>query len=91
MENDKGECIPAYKHNAVRGCSYYFGKEATNVFLKKNGLMSVIRGHEAQVEGYKMHKWNGESEFPSVITIFSAANYCDAYNNKGAIIKFGVV
>ena len=23
-----------------------------------------------------------------VITIFSAPNYCDVYNNKGAIIKF---
>ena len=39
---------------------------------------------------WKDLKWNGESEFPAVITIFSAANYCDAYNNKGAIIKFGV-
>ena len=35
-----------------------------------------------------MHKWKGPSEFPTVITIFSAANYCDSYNNKGAIIKF---
>ena len=37
-----------------------------------------------------MHKWNGPSEFPVVITIFSAPNYCDVYNNKGAIIKFEV-
>ena len=35
-----------------------------------------------------MHKWNGPSEFPVVITIFSAPNYCDVYNNKVAIIKF---
>jgi serine/threonine-protein phosphatase 2B catalytic subunit len=35
-----------------------------------------------------MHKWNGPAEFPVVITIFSAPNYCDVYNNKGAIIKF---
>ena len=34
-----------------------------------------------------MHKWDG-SDFPIVITIFSAPNYCDVYNNKGAIIKF---
>lgn len=38
-----------------------------------------------------MHKWNGPSEFPVVITIFSAPNYCDVYNNKGAIIKFEVI
>lgn len=35
-----------------------------------------------------MHKWNTKSGFPVVITIFSAPNYCDVYNNKGAIIKF---
>lgn len=35
-----------------------------------------------------MHKWNGNAEFPVVITVFSAPNYCDVYNNKGAIVKF---
>jgi len=37
-----------------------------------------------------MHKWNGDEDFPAVITIFSAPNYCDVYNNKGAFIKFEV-
>ena len=37
-----------------------------------------------------MYKWNGSNEFPAVITIFSAPNYCDVYNNKGAVIKFEV-
>ena len=37
-----------------------------------------------------MHRWNGKSDFPAVITIFSAPNYCDVYNNKGAVIKFEV-
>ena len=37
-----------------------------------------------------MHTWNGNSEFPCVITIFSAPNYCDVYNNKAAVIKFEV-
>lgn len=50
----------------------------------------MIRAHEAQIEGYKMHRWSGNSEFPVVITIFSAPNYCDVYNNKGAVIKFEV-
>jgi len=52
--------------------------------------MSIIRGHEAQANGFNMHKWNGKEAFPPVITIFSAANYCDSYNNKGAIIIFDV-
>jgi serine/threonine-protein phosphatase 2B catalytic subunit len=59
--------------------------------LHKNRLLSILRAHEAQFDGYKMHKWNGPSEFPVVITIFSAPNYCDVYNNKGAIIKFEVL
>lgn len=37
-----------------------------------------------------MYKWNGADKFPAVITIFSAPNYCDFYNNKGAVIKFEV-
>jgi serine/threonine-protein phosphatase 2B catalytic subunit len=35
-----------------------------------------------------MHKTNPATGFPSVITIFSAPNYCDCYNNKAAILKF---
>ena len=37
-----------------------------------------------------MHKWNGVTELPPLITLFSAPNYCDAYNNKAAIIKIDV-
>ncbi|CEL93926.1 unnamed protein product [Vitrella brassicaformis CCMP3155] len=74
--------------NDVRGCSYFFGYEAASGFLDKNGLLSVIRAHEAQLEGYKMHQTNSKTGFPTVITIFSAPNYCDCYNNKGAVLKF---
>merc|ERR1719399_2485135 len=74
--------------NEVRGCSYFFTFDAAVNFLQKNSLLSVIRAHEAQVEGYKMHKTNPATGFPSVITIFSAPNYCDVYNNKAAILKF---
>jgi len=74
--------------NEVRGCSYFFSFDGVATFLKKNQLLSIIRAHEAQLEGYKMHKTNPNTGFPSVITIFSAPNYCDVYNNKGAILKF---
>jgi serine/threonine-protein phosphatase 2B catalytic subunit len=33
-----------------------------------------------------MHRWGGASAFPSVITVFSAPNYCGTYSNKGAVI-----
>lgn len=35
-----------------------------------------------------MYTWSGAEKFPTVITIFSAPNYCDYYKNKGAVIKF---
>ena len=33
-----------------------------------------------------MHRWGGESAHPSIITIFSAPNYCGSYHNKGAVL-----
>jgi serine/threonine-protein phosphatase 2B catalytic subunit len=33
-----------------------------------------------------MHRWGGTQAFPSVITVFSAPNYCGSYKNKGAVI-----
>lgn len=77
-----------FKPNDARGCSFFFGGLAAKRFLKKNKLLSIIRGHEAQLDGYKVHNWNNKAKFPAVITVFSAPNYCDVYNNKGAIIKF---
>jgi serine/threonine-protein phosphatase 2B catalytic subunit len=39
-----------------------------------------------QVEGYKMHRWDGPQSFPYVITIFSAPNYCGYYENKASVL-----
>jgi len=57
-------------------------------FLDKNNLLSVIRAHEAQDQGYRMYKQNPKTNFPSVITIFSAPNYLDVYNNKAAVMIY---
>lgn len=56
---------------------------AACAFLEKNNLLSIIRAHEAQDAGYKMYRKTRTTGFPSVITIFSAPNYLDVYNNKG--------
>lgn len=76
-----------FKGNEQRGCSYVYGTEVLSRFLQKNNLLSLIRAHEVQLEGYKMFNWRNKN-FPQIITIFSAPNYCDSYNNKGAVIKF---
>lgn len=77
-----------FVHNAVRGCSYFFSYHAACAFLDKNNLLSVIRAHEAQDGGYRMYRKTRSTGFPSVITMFSAPNYLDVYNNKAAILKF---
>lgn len=60
IDNDDGICDQVYKYNDVRGCSYFYGVEAVRKFLDNNNLISIIRGHEAQLDGYKMHRWNGK-------------------------------
>eukprot|EP01083_Nonionella_stella_P074493 202089_1 len=77
-----------FAYNEARQCSYIFGVDAVEAFLKKNKLTSVIRAHEAQSQGYKMQMMNETTGIPRVITIFSAPNYCDAYGNKAACLKF---
>jgi len=77
-----------FSHNNVRGCSYYFTYNSTLQFLEKNRLLSVIRAHEAQSVGYRMHRRNEKTGFPTVITLFSAPNYLDVHGNKAAILRY---
>lgn len=77
-----------FLHNHVRGCSYFFSYPAACAFLEKNNLLSIIRAHEAQDAGYRMYRKTRTTGFPSVMTIFSAPNYLDLYNNKAAVLKY---
>jgi serine/threonine-protein phosphatase 2B catalytic subunit len=77
-----------FSHNTVRGCSFFYSYAACCEFLQNNQLLSIIRAHEAQDAGYRMYKKSSQTAFPSLITIFSAPNYLDVYNNKAAILKY---
>jgi serine/threonine-protein phosphatase 2B catalytic subunit len=77
-----------FKFNDIRGCSWLYSYRACCEFLQRNGLLSIIRAHEAQDNGYKMHRKSEETGFPTVITLFSAPNYLDAYGNKAAILRY---
>ncbi|KAJ7486665.1 Metallo-dependent phosphatase-like protein [Mycena latifolia] len=78
----------SFLHNHVRGCSYFFTYQAACNFLERNNLLSIIRAHEAQDSGYRMYRKTKTTGFPSLMTIFSAPNYLDMYNNKAAVIKY---
>jgi len=80
--------IDWFDHNEVRQCSFIFGENAVKKFQVDNKISSIIRAHEAQNDGYKMHMLNPADGVPRVITIFSAPNYCDVYRNKAACLKF---
>ncbi len=64
-----------FLENKERDCSFYFGRKPTKKLIDDNNLMTIVRAHQVQVDGYKMHRWDGPSSFPYVITIFSAPNY----------------
>ncbi|CAG9576581.1 putative serine/threonine protein phosphatase [Leishmania major strain Friedlin] len=76
---------PLFVPNTTRGCSYVYSNAAACNFLEENDLITIIRGHEAQDEGYHLYKKTSKG-FPAVICIFSAPNYCDTYDNRAAVV-----
>lgn len=64
------------------GAGECFGPEATNKFLQRHNLTTIVRSHECKHDGYEIHH-DG-----AVITVFSASNYYEIGSNKGAYIKF---
>ena len=81
-----------FKPNEARGCSYSYTYAAVCKFLDRNNLLAVFRAHEVQYQGYRMYKERDceDGQFPSIITIFSAPNYCDDHGNKGAVLEYGL-
>ncbi|XP_055356477.1 protein phosphatase 3 catalytic subunit alpha-like [Paramacrobiotus metropolitanus] len=77
-----------YLHNTARGCSYYYSYYAVEEFLRRNKLLGIIRGHEAQSAGFKIYKSKQADSYPVLISIFSAPNYMDAFKNKAAVLNY---
>lgn len=66
-----------------RGTSFTFGEDVADEFLHKNDFDLICRAHQVVSDGF---------EFPfypkqTVLTVFSAPNYCNDYGNKGAVLK----
>ncbi|KAN0040844.1 hypothetical protein ACTFIV_003380 [Dictyostelium citrinum] len=64
-----------------RGVGVYFGPDVTRRFLKENNLCTIIRSHEVKEKGYQI------DDDGSLITVFSAPNYCDQSGNLGSFIN----
>ena len=69
IEKDEEAKNVLFTPNSARNCSYVFGYKAAKPFLDKNKFLSIVRAHETQLEGFKMHRWDKNIDFPSVITI----------------------
>ena len=65
-----------------RGAGYTFGQDVSEQFLHTNGLKFIMRAHQLVSEGYC---WVHEG---SVVTVFSAPNYCYRCGNIAAILTF---
>ncbi|KAI9301809.1 Metallo-dependent phosphatase-like protein [Cunninghamella echinulata] len=63
-----------------RGVSYCFGKKIVDEFLAKHDLDLVCRAHMVVEDGYEF--FNNRT----LVTVFSAPNYCGEFDNFGAIM-----
>jgi serine/threonine-protein phosphatase PP1 catalytic subunit len=64
-----------------RGTSYTFGADVVRDFLDKNGFDLICRGHQVVMDGFQF-PFNNHT----MLTVFSAPNYCEDYGNKGAML-----
>lgn len=64
-----------------RGVSYVFGAEVVNRFLKSQSLDLIVRGHQVVEDGYEFFCNK------KLVTVFSAPNYCDEFDNSAAIMN----
>jgi diadenosine tetraphosphatase ApaH/serine/threonine PP2A family protein phosphatase len=64
-----------------RGVSYVFGEEALRDTLKSLDLDLIVRAHQVMDQGYQFFAGR------SLVTVFSASNYCGEFTNCGAVMK----
>ena len=62
-----------------RGISYVFSEKVVQDFLSKHELDLIVRGHQVMEDGYQFFAKQG------LVTIFSAPNYCNEFDNDGAM------
>ncbi|CAF1445057.1 unnamed protein product [Rotaria sordida] len=83
-----GQQTPPWIFNNSRNCSFFFNHKVCENFLIENRLLAIIRAHEVVPNGLLMYEQGSMSKFPVLISLFSAPNYCDVYNNTAALIIY---
>ncbi|KAJ0397441.1 hypothetical protein P43SY_009296 [Pythium insidiosum] len=63
-----------------RGVSYIFGADVVEQFLQTHDLDLVCRAHQVVSDGYEFFAGR------KLVTIFSAPNYCNEFDNAGAML-----
>ncbi|KAA0194260.1 Serine/threonine-protein phosphatase [Fasciolopsis buskii] len=66
---------------SARNVSFHFGVDIVTKFLTRHDLDLVCRAHEVVEDGYEFF---GHRQ---LVTVFSAPNYCDEFNNAGGMMK----
>jgi len=66
---------------SARGAGYSFGADISESFLHTNKIMKIARAHQLVMNGYN---WVHDK---SVVTVFSAPNYCYRCGNLAAIME----
>ncbi|OHT12871.1 Serine/threonine protein phosphatase PP1 isozyme 4 [Tritrichomonas foetus] len=79
---DPSPDITGYQ-SSERGTSYTFGQDVAEEFLRENDYDLICRAHQVVQDGYEFPFYPGQS----VVTVFSAPNYCQDFGNKGAMLK----
>ncbi|XP_067002286.1 uncharacterized protein [Anabrus simplex] len=76
---DPAEGVNGWAQND-RGVSYIFGSDVVRHFLERHDCSLIVRAHQVVEDGYQFFAQR------SMLTLFSAPNYCGEFDNAGAVL-----